>query len=432
VTGAFVNAAISFIRILLSVATLALMLPLIIYFLAITESKFDASAYSRQSFESLVTRAVEVCRRQSIHFQVIRNFPRMVSIFGLVIAVAAFLGLQFGRAIKVVNSSASLFLVLSLEALCVCTSFFEADLLFESDSKNAMLSRAVDFSCYYAAAAVALISGLMFAGTLNAVEIVQAQYDQGTWFISFAPIGLFVFFIVTIVQSDHKPIFVVKESQPEGGDSLAGQEEIRSGLRLIAHYTNRIVFAALGTVVFLGGWLRPFARYHDHLPKTQIEILDAIPGVLLLVLGVYCLRLARQKSAGTLRNSLMTAGGILIPFSLLLSGALFANASVTAGIHGAFWFLVKILGYLYFVLWTRSTSARFPFFIWLLKWEFLIPLSLGSVFAAGVAIALRQELNAGPVLSVIAGAFPVVGLAAWFVHDNEKSGEEGIGYSDGD
>ena len=116
VTGAFVNAAISFIRILLSATTLALMLPLIIYFLAITESKFDASASSRQSFESLVTRAVEVCRRQSIHFQVIRNFPRMVSIFGLVIAVAQ----DQGRG-RIENALCPCFAPLSLRLGSACS-----------------------------------------------------------------------------------------------------------------------------------------------------------------------------------------------------------------------------------------------------------------------------------------------------------------------
>ncbi len=41
--------------------------------------------------------------------------------------------------------------------------------------------------------------------------------------------------------------------------------------------------------------------------------------------------------------------------------ALFAPPAVMAGIHGAFWFLLKVAAYIYVFMWLRFTFPRYRF-----------------------------------------------------------------------
>ena len=64
------------------------------------------------------------------------------------------------------------------------------------------------------------------------------------------------------------------------------------------------------------------------------------------------------------------------------------------GVHGAFWFIAKVLVYLYGFLWIRFTFPRYRFDqLMQLGWQFLIPLALVNVVGTGIALALQRELG---------------------------------------
>ena len=105
----------------------------------------------------------------------------------------------------------------------------------------------------------ALVGVLIAGGSLNLVEIVEAQ--QGSflhWFwLPLFPLFL-VYFISGVAETNRAP-FDVAEGESE---IVAGFHVEYSGMAFavffLAEYANMILIAALAALMFLGGWLSPF------------------------------------------------------------------------------------------------------------------------------------------------------------------------------
>jgi hypothetical protein len=111
---------------------------------------------------------------------------------------------------------------------------------------------------------------------------------------------------------------------------------------------------------------------------------------------------------------------------LLLAGAmaaaLFASPTVMAGVHGAFWFMAKVVSYLYAFLWFRFTFPRYRFDqLMRLGWRFLIPLALVNVIDVGVAIILRQQLGWSPFWAMLLMTLVTLGVAMWLASEGAKT-----------
>ena len=90
-----------------------------------------------------------------------------------------------------------------------------------------------------------------------------------------------------------------------------------------------------------------------------------------------------------------------------------------AGVHGAFWFLVKVGAYIYCFMWIRFTFPRYRFDqLMRLGWQFLIPLALVNVIGVGVAIVLRQQWGWNALLALVPTTLATLGVAAWLVADS--------------
>src|SRR5437763_4478414 len=67
---------------------------------------------------------------------------------------------------------------------------------------------------YETAAGMALVCGLLFAGTLNITSIVEAQRNQGIWFGLLAPVALFTYLVASIAETNRAP-FDLPEAESE-------------------------------------------------------------------------------------------------------------------------------------------------------------------------------------------------------------------------
>ena len=174
-------------------------------------------------------------------------------------ALAAWAVLPFTDTLVLANIDASLLYILALTSMGVYGVIIAG---WASNSKYAFLGAmrcAAQIVSYEIAMGFALVGVLLAGGSLNLVDIVQAQ--QGSllhWFwLPLLPLFL-VYFISGVAETNRAP-FDVSEGESE---IVAGFHVEYSGMAFavffLAEYANMILIAALASLMFLGGWLSPF------------------------------------------------------------------------------------------------------------------------------------------------------------------------------
>jgi NADH-quinone oxidoreductase subunit H len=113
---------------------------------------------------------------------------------------------------------------------------------------------------YELALGLSIVGVLIQAGSLDLVEIVEAQSGWGgfQWHVFyFQPLGYIVFFIAALAETNRIP-FDLPEAEAE---LVAGYHVEYSSMKFamffMAEYANMITSASLGTTLFWGGWLGP-------------------------------------------------------------------------------------------------------------------------------------------------------------------------------
>jgi NADH-quinone oxidoreductase subunit H len=255
------------------------------------------------------------------------------------------------------------------------------------------LRSAAQLVSYETAAGMAIVGALLLAGTLSIREIIEAQEDYGVWFVFAAPVGFFIYVVASIAETNRAP-FDLPEAESE---LVAGYMTEYSGFRwalyFLAEYTNMVVVASIATTLFLGGWLRPFAG------SRAFDFLDYLPSLLMLGVAGYCFYRAPKQPVKIQRMLLGAIGASFILVAGILAAPLAAPAgsmlaSAKAGLHGAFWFLLKVGLYLYLFMWLRFTFPRYRFDqLMRLGWQFLIPLSIVNVMGIALALVLHRQLG---------------------------------------
>lgn len=346
------------------------------------------------------------------------------SVMSFLVALVAYAALPFGPSVQIADLDVGLLFILAVGSLGIFGIVLEG---WTSHGRRLLLGalrRAAQLVSFETVAALGLVSAVMLAGTLSMKGIVQAQYDQGTWFIFYAPMGFLVYLAGSIAGVNRAPVDFSEGELEQVAGHMAENTGFRWSLRLLAEYANMIIAAGIATTLFLGGWLRPFPSIHDHIFGTQVEALDAFPALLFLAAAVYCLRLLQRQPERGHKIGFGLITGICLALAGVMAGALFAPPGVMAGIQGAFWFLAKIMVYLYLFLWIRFAIPRHRFDQWMrLGWRFLIPLGLVNVMGVGAAIVLREDFGFSPWWSNVLVLLVTLGAAFWLMHEMDETPE---------
>ena len=130
---------------------------------------------------------------------------------------------------------------------------------------------------YEVSIGVIIINVLLCVGSLNLNDIVIAQ--KNLWFI--IPLfPMFVIFFISALAETNRPPFDLPEAEAE---LVAGYQTEYSGMMYamfwLGEYANILLMCALGSILFLGGWLSPIEIY----PFTLI------PGAFWLILKILLL-----------------------------------------------------------------------------------------------------------------------------------------------
>ena len=162
---------------------------------------------------------------------------------------------------------------------------------------------------YEVSIGVIIINVLLCVGSLNLTDIVLSQKDM--WFI--IPLfPMFVIFFISALAETNRPPFDLPEAEAE---LVAGYQTEYSGMMYamfwLGEYANILLMCAIGSILFLGGWLPPADTYP----------LNAIPSPLWLsfkILMLFVLFALVKAIVPRYRyDQLMKLGWkIFLPFSL--------------------------------------------------------------------------------------------------------------------
>ena len=116
---------------------------------------------------------------------------------------------------------------------------------------------------YEVSIGIIIINVLLCVGSLNLSDIVLAQ--QNLWFV--IPLfPMFVIFFISALAETNRPPFDLPEAEAE---LVAGYQTEYSGMMYamfwLGEYANILLMCALGSILFLGGWLSPIELYPFNL-----------------------------------------------------------------------------------------------------------------------------------------------------------------------
>jgi len=162
---------------------------------------------------------------------------------------------------------------------------------------------------YEVSIGVIIINVLLCVGSLNLKDIVLAQ--EKIWFV--IPLfPMFVIFFISALAETNRPPFDLPEAEAE---LVAGYQTEYSGMMYamfwLGEYANILLMCAMGSILFLGGWLPPLDIYPINLVPSPIWM------ILKILFLFFLFSLVKAVVPRYRYDQLMRLGWkIFLPFSL--------------------------------------------------------------------------------------------------------------------
>jgi len=188
---------------------------------------------------------------------------------------------------------------------------------------------------------LSLLGVVILTGTLNLSEIAASQ-SNFPWII-FLPVGAIVFFITMLAELERIPFDLPEAESEIVAGWLTEFSGMMYGLVQLGTYLKLYAFAGLFVVLFLGGWTGPMI-----VPPFPAEII--------------------------------TEGIEMGPVTAKIAGLPIFTQEM---LNGTFWFVLKTVGVIFFILLPRGVFPRVRVDLLLnLGWTKLIGLAFVNIFIA--------------------------------------------------
>jgi NADH-quinone oxidoreductase subunit H len=192
------------------------------------------------------------------------------------------------------------------------------------------LRSAAQVISYEVAMGLSFVAVFLYAGSLSTSEIVEAQ--AGRWFVITLPVSFLIYVIAMVGETNRAPFDLPEAESELVGGFHTEYTSLKFAMFFLAEYINVITVSALCTTMFLGGW-RPF------YPFSQISWMSE-------------------------------------------------------GYFPIVWFLLKVVGFIFFFIWLRGTLPRMRYDQFMkLGWKILIPVSLIWILLVATIRTLSNEVQ---------------------------------------
>ncbi len=228
--------------------------------------------------------------------------------FGL--SLSAWAVIPFGPGMVISNINVGILYLFAISSLGVYGIIMAG---WASNSKYSFLGAlrsAAQMVSYEVSIGLVIVTILLSAGSLNLSEIVEAQ--QNIWFI-IPHLPMAVIFSISALAETNRAPFDLPEAEAElvSGYNVE-YSSMTFALFFLGEYANMILMSAIGSILFLGGWL----------PPLQIPPFTWVPGIVWFSLKMSFLLFVFLWVRATFPryryDQLMRLGWkVFLPFSLL-------------------------------------------------------------------------------------------------------------------
>jgi NADH-quinone oxidoreductase subunit H len=233
----------------------------------------------------------------------------LAPIVTMTLALVAWAVIPFSEELVLANINVGILYLFAVSSLGVYGIIMGG---WASNSKYPFLGAirsAAQMVSYEVSIGIIIINVLLCVGSLNLIDIVNAQ--QNLWFV--VPLfPMFVVFFISALAETNRPPFDLPEAEAE---LVSGYQTEYSGMMYamfwLGEYANILLMCAMGAILFLGGWL----------PPIDIFPFNSVPGPLWMILKIlflfFLFALVKAIVPRYRYDQLMRLGWkILLPFSL--------------------------------------------------------------------------------------------------------------------
>jgi NADH-quinone oxidoreductase subunit H len=234
----------------------------------------------------------------------------LAPIVTMTLALVAWAVIPFGENFVISDINVGILYIFAVSSLGVYGIIMGG---WASNSKYPFLGSirsAAQMVSYEVSIGIIVINVLLCVGSLNLTDIVLAQKE--IWFI--IPLfPMFVIFFISALAETNRPPFDLPEAEAE---LVAGYQTEYSGMMYamfwLGEYANILLMCAMGSILFLGGWLTPLNFFpFDQIPSPIWFILKIL--FLFLLFALVKAIVPRYRY-----DQLMKLGWkIFLPFSLV-------------------------------------------------------------------------------------------------------------------
>jgi NADH-quinone oxidoreductase subunit H len=184
-------------------------------------------------------------------------------IMAMVIAMLLMAPIAFAKDFQMWNMNIGVLYISAMSSLSVISILMAG---WASNNKYSLLGAmrsGAQIVSYELSAGLAILSIVVFTGSLNLNDIILSQADGWWIFKGHIPaIIAFIVFIIAVTAETNRAPFDLAEAESE---LTAGFHTEYSGMKFalffLAEYVNVFIVCAIGATLFLGGWM-PFHIGH--------------------------------------------------------------------------------------------------------------------------------------------------------------------------
>ena len=198
----------------------------------------------------------------------------LAPIITMTLALIAWAVIPFSESLVLANINVGILYLFAISSLGVYGIIMGG---WASNSKYPFLGAirsAAQMVSYEVSIGVIIINVLLCTGSLNLNDIVLAQ--ENIWFV--IPLfPMFVIFFISTLAETNRPPFDLPEAESE---LVAGYQTEYSGMMYamfwLGEYANILLMCAMGSILFLGGWLSPLEMYPFNLIPSALWLIFKI------------------------------------------------------------------------------------------------------------------------------------------------------------